>query len=166
MKTKPLKWPYLKICFLKNEWYNFKITGNNSKRFWAFAVIFFQTSCRTSKGECRKKLEVVFSLRSKCAPKLKIAENMQFYGTYQINLISSKNIDMGRNGSLNTNYSIYGHKFFGHNSAICWLIGLNFLWELLRPLSIDLLWEIMIFMFFKSFIFLSFGGKMGVAFTA
>ena len=36
---------------------------------------------------------------------------------------------MGKTVSENTNYSIYGHTFFGYTSAIFWPIGLNFLWR-------------------------------------
>ena len=32
---------------------------------------------------------------------------------------------MGQNCPQNTNYYIYGHTFFGHNSAILWPIGLK-----------------------------------------
>ena len=34
----------------------------------------------------------------------------------------------GQNEPQNSNNPIYGHTFFGHNSAIFWPIGLNFLW--------------------------------------
>ena len=33
---------------------------------------------------------------------------------------------MDQNGPQNTNYSIYGHTFFGHKSAIYWTIGLKY----------------------------------------
>ena len=47
---------------------------------------------------------------------------------YQIKLVPLENY------LKKANYSIYGHTFFGHNSAIVRPIGLNFLWELREPL--------------------------------
>ena len=66
---------------------------------------------------------------------------------------------IGKNVPLRTNYSIHGHTFFSHNSAILWPIGVIFLWELRRLLYIDFWWEIMIFIFLNPL----FSEKMGVA---
>ena len=51
---------------------------------------------------------------------------------------------MGHNGPQNTNYSIFGYTFFGHNSVIFGQAGWIFLLELRRLLSVDWRWEIMI----------------------
>ena len=44
---------------------------------------------------------------------LKIAESMEFGGTYRIYLVSLTNIDIGQNSPQNINNSIFGHTFFG-----------------------------------------------------
>ena len=49
---------------------------------------------------------------------------------------------MGQGFSKNTNYSRYGHTFFGHNSAILWPTGLNVFVELGKLLSMDCWWEL------------------------
>ena len=59
---------------------------------------------------------------------------------------------MGQNVLKNTNYSIYGLTFFGHNSAISWPIGLTFLMETQETIIYRLLdwcWEIVILMLFR-----------------
>ena len=55
---------------------------------------------------------------------------MQFDSNNWINLVLLKILRfgqvIGQKIPKNPNYSIYGHTFFGHNSAIFWPIGLKF----------------------------------------
>ena len=59
---------------------------------------------------------------------LKIAESMEVDNTYRINLVSLKILIFGQNSLQNNNidYSIFGHTFFGCNSAVFCPIGKKF----------------------------------------
>ena len=84
-----------------------------------FLAEFSQNFCRNSAKNFAHKIH----------SELKIAESMEFGGTYRLNLVLLKNIDIWSSyrpkDRQNINYSIFGHTIFGHNSAIFRPIGLK-----------------------------------------
>ena len=53
-------------------------------------------------------------------------------------LVSFKNLNIWpRYGQKKAHVPIFGLTFFGNNSAISGPVGMNFLWEIRKPLSID-----------------------------